>query len=110
MAIDGFTKFVFIKAVRNTKVGPVMQFLDEIIDTFGVPLRIICDRGSCFTSKRFENYCNELNIKVNFNATATPRANGQAERYNRTILASLTTMTDEEEKWDKVTEDTVGNK
>ncbi|KAJ8953799.1 hypothetical protein NQ318_006646 [Aromia moschata] len=55
-AIDGFTKFLFIKAVRSTK--------------------------------------------VNYNATATPRANGQAERYNRTILASLASTSDDERRWD----------
>jgi hypothetical protein len=67
VAIDGFTKFVFLKAVRNTKVDPVLKFLDEIFNMFGVVQRIICDRGSCFTSKRFVL----LNIKVNYNAIAT---------------------------------------
>lgn len=56
-AIDGFTKFLFLKAVRSTKVGPVLRFLDEIFDTFGVARRIVCDRGSCFTSKKFAEYC-----------------------------------------------------
>ncbi|KAJ8937624.1 hypothetical protein NQ318_003741 [Aromia moschata] len=99
-AIDGFTKFLFIKAVRSTKVGPVLTFLDEVINTFGVPRRLICDRGSCFTSKSFAEYCQRLGIKVNYNATATPRANGQAERYNRTILASLASTSDDERRWD----------
>jgi transposase InsO family protein len=99
VAIDGFTKFAFLKAVRNTKVGPVLKFLDEIFNMFGVVRRIICDRGSCFTSKHFVRYCATLNIKVNHNATATPRANGQAERYNRTILDSLATSTDDERRW-----------
>jgi hypothetical protein len=41
-----------------------------------------------------------MNIKINFNATATPRANGQAERYNKMILSALSTSTDDERKWD----------
>jgi hypothetical protein len=86
VVIDGFTKFVFLKAVRNTKVGPVLKFLDGIFNMFGVTQRIVCDRGSSFTSKCFNDYCKGMNIKVNYNATATPRANGQAERYNRTIF------------------------
>jgi hypothetical protein len=99
-SIDGFTKFAFLKAVRNTKVGPVLYFLSEIFNLFGVAHRIVCDRGSSFTSKRFRDYCQGMNIKINFNATATPRANGQAERYNRTILSALSTSTDDERKWD----------
>ncbi|KAK9693094.1 hypothetical protein QE152_g34458 [Popillia japonica] len=64
-----------------------------------------------------------MNIKHVLNATATPRANGQVERYNpslsastddeerwdmeverynRTILASLSASTDDEERWDMV--------
>jgi hypothetical protein len=58
-------------------------------------------RGSCFTSKRLNEYCNAISIKVNYNATATPRANSQAERYNRTVLNALSTSTDDERKWDE---------
>lgn len=101
IAVDGFTKFLFAKAVRTTRVGPVLVFLDGIFDVFGVPKRLICDRGSCFTSQRFAEYCRQLGIRVTFNATATPRANGQAERYNRTILAALSSSSDDERTWDK---------
>jgi hypothetical protein len=101
VAVDGFTKYAFLKAVRTTKVGPVLKFLDEIFNVFGVTQRVICDRGSEFTSKRFNEYCNTMGIKVNNTATATQRANGQAERYNRTILNALSTSTDDERRWDE---------
>ncbi|KAJ8916988.1 hypothetical protein NQ315_012903 [Exocentrus adspersus] len=98
--VDAFTKFVFLKAVASTKTQPLLTFLDSVIENFGVPRRIITDRGSCFTSKLFKKYCEDLNIKHVQNATATPRANGQVERYNRTILSSLSATTDDEERWD----------
>src|SRR5699024_10147328 len=34
-------------------------------------------------------------------AVATPRANGQVERLNRTIMSALTTSTLEEDRWDE---------
>ncbi|XP_047518987.1 uncharacterized protein LOC125058890 [Pieris napi] len=46
--------------------------------------------GTSFTSKKFEEYLRSLGIKHIKNAVATPRANGQVERYNRTLLAALT--------------------
>jgi transposase InsO family protein len=101
VVIDGFTKFAFLKAVRNTKVDPMLKFLDEIFNMFGVTRRIVCDRGSSFTSKHFNDYCKRMSIKVNYNATATRRANGQAERYNTTILNALSTSTDNENKWEE---------
>ncbi|KAK9754785.1 hypothetical protein QE152_g988 [Popillia japonica] len=84
----------------SSKTGPLLNFLDTVIENFGVPRRIISDRGSCYTSKKFEAYCRNMNIKHVLNATATLRANGQVERYNRTILASLSASTDDEERWD----------
>jgi hypothetical protein len=42
-----------------------------------------------------------MGIKVNYTATATSRANGKAERYNRTILNALSASTDDERKLDK---------
>lgn len=98
--IDAFTKFTMIKPVANTKCVPVTRFLNEIINMFGVPRRIICDRGSAFTSKKFTNYCNELGIKRVLCATATPRANGQVERMNRVISTAINASTENEERWD----------
>lgn len=98
--VDAFTKFVFLKAVANTKTQPVLRYLEEIIELFGVPRRIICDRGTAFTSKSFTSFCQDLNIKRVLCATATPRANGQVERMNRTILSAITASTEDETRWD----------
>jgi hypothetical protein len=49
---------------------------------FGVTQRIVCDKGSCFASKRFNEKCNAVGIKVNYNAIATPRTSDQAERFD----------------------------
>ncbi|XP_064211658.1 uncharacterized protein LOC103313554 isoform X2 [Tribolium castaneum] len=98
--IDAFTKFVFLRAVPNTKVGPVLSFLASLTGMFGVPKRIIADRGACFSSKKFKTHCTDLNVKLVLTATATPRANGQVERLNRTILSQLAASSREEEKWD----------
>lgn len=101
VVVDAFTKFVFMKAVQSTRVRPLIAFLNDIVENFGVPKRIISDRGSCYTSKQFEEYCKNLNIKHVLNASATPRANGQVERYNRSILSALTTSMTDEAKWDE---------
>lgn len=101
VAVDAFTKFIIMKAVPNTKTIHVEKFLKErIIEIFGVPKRVITDRGTCFTSKNFKKTCETLGIKLILNATATPRANGQVERYNRTLLASIASTFSDEETWD----------
>lgn len=88
--IEAFTKFIVLVPVKNTKASTSINALRHYIHLFGVPKRIISDRGSGFTSKQFQSYLSSLGVKHILNAVATPRANGQVERYNRTILGALT--------------------
>lgn len=99
--IDAFTKFSFLKAVKSTKSKIVIQYFKDLFSIFGSPKIIISDQGSAFTSKIFQNFCQQNNIKHIKNAVATPRANGQVERLNRSILGALMTTTLEEELWDE---------
>lgn len=100
--VDGFTKFVFAKPVRNTKTLVNLKVLEDIFYTFRIPDRIISDRGTCFTSHAFKRFCLDKGIRHVLNAVASPRSNGQVERYNRTILSSLTAqnLNGDDRSWD----------
>lgn len=102
VVVDAFTKFCFIKPVRNTNTANVIRILDEIFHTFRTPDRLVSDRGSCFTSHAFKRFCLDKGVKHVLNAVASPRSNGQVERYNRTILDSLKTLNEKhgEKDWD----------
>ena len=84
--LDGFTKFCILEPARGTKTFYVIKALLIVFAVFGVPTRIISDRGTAFTSHTFKNFCQQYGIKHVLNAVATPRANGQCERINRTVL------------------------
>ena len=99
--IDAFTKYAIIKAVPSTATEHVVKILADISANFGMPERIISDRGTCFTSKQFQRYCNDNVIKNTLIAVRTPRANGQVERMKRTILSMLLPSTDQTRKWDE---------
>lgn len=91
--VDAFTKFTIIEPVKNQKTYYVIKVLTNLIWLFGVPNRLISDRGTAFTSQSFRIFCNNYGIKHVLNAVATPRANGQCERYNKTIVQALATTT-----------------
>lgn len=101
--IDSFTKFINITPVKNTKSITSIKVLKDHISFFGVPTRLITDRGSSFTSKTFKDFTVEYGIKHVLNAVATPRANGQVERFNRTITEALATSNHghDERIWDE---------
>ncbi|XP_001810078.1 retrovirus-related Pol polyprotein from transposon 297 [Tribolium castaneum] len=94
---DNFTKYALFRATRNTKSKPVIDALKDIFAVFGAPTRLICDRGTAFTSKEFTLFCEENQITLIKTATATPRANGQVERKNQTLLEALRTTFNRED-------------
>lgn len=101
--VDAYSKYVFIKPVKDTKTKTTLKVLENIFHDFGLPARIVSDRGSSFTSSLFKTFCNEHGIKHILNTVACPRANGQAERYNQTILNALAKCNfgKDESDWDK---------
>lgn len=100
--IDGFSKFIFIKPVKNVKSKTTIKILEDLFSVIGSPKVIISDRGTSFTSTTFKKYIQTIGTKHVLNAVATPRANGQIERYNRTILESLAASNHgmDEREWD----------
>lgn len=98
--VDAFTKFVFLKAVKSTKIKFVLDFFQELFMVYGIPEILISDQATCFSSKNMKIFCDQYNIHHTMIAVATPRANGQVERLNRSVLAALSTSTLEEENWD----------
>lgn len=103
LIVDSYSKFVILKPVRNTKASTTIKIFREYFATFGCPVRLITDRYSSFTGKALKAFLEEIGIKHIMNAVATPRANGQVERYNRTVLDSLTAINHgrDESLWDE---------
>ncbi|GFW21817.1 hypothetical protein TNCV_1235421 [Trichonephila clavipes] len=100
--IDSFTKFVWLYPTKTTSTSEVIKKLDIQKTTFGNPRFLITDRGTTFTSDEFHTYCSEQNISLHHITTGLPRANGQVERINRTIILVLSKMSeDDPTKWFK---------
>ncbi|XP_011688730.1 PREDICTED: uncharacterized protein K02A2.6-like [Wasmannia auropunctata] len=79
---------------------------DEIIKTVHqkghYAIKIISDKGSAFTSNEFREYCEAEGIRHSTVTAGLPRANGQVERLNRTIVSVLSKLSvDEPDKWYK---------
>ncbi|GFU29237.1 hypothetical protein TNCV_4467891 [Trichonephila clavipes] len=100
--IDSFTKCVWLYPTKTTSTSEVIKKLDIQKTTFGNPRFLIIDRGTAFTSVEFYTYCSEQNISLHHITIGLPRANGQVERINRTIISVLSKMSeDHPTKWFK---------
>ncbi|GFY29638.1 transposon Tf2-6 polyprotein [Trichonephila clavipes] len=90
--VEAFTKFTWLYPVKTVSAESVLEKLKQQQKPFGNPIRIISDRGSAFTSKLFNDYCDEENVHHLQIATGVPRGNGQVERIHRTLIPVLTKL------------------
>ncbi|GFV66250.1 pro-Pol polyprotein [Trichonephila clavipes] len=56
------------------------------------------EKGSAFTSKLFNDYCDEENIQHLQIATGVPRGNGRVERIHRTLIPVLSKLSLDDSK------------
>lgn len=107
VVVDSFSKFTWLYATKTTNAAEVVNRLERQSDIFGNPRRIISDRGAAFTSAEFSDHCTREGIEHVLTTTGIPRANGQVERMNHTLIPVLTKLADpKREEWHKYLEAT----
>lgn len=105
VVIDSFSKLTWLYATKAASASEAITRLTKQSVIFGNPRRIISDRGSAFTSTEFNEYCTSEKIQHLLTTTGIPRANGQMERVNRTLIPVLTKMAHpKREEWFKYLE------
>ncbi|GFW54599.1 transposon Tf2-9 polyprotein [Trichonephila clavipes] len=89
----------------NVLPGPALAVLPpwtRMENAAPLPEAKIIRVGSAFTSKLFNDYCDEENIQHLQIATGVPRGNGQVERIHRNLIPVLTKLSlDDSTKWYK---------
>lgn len=98
--VDNFTKFVVLYAVENTGAEALLDRVKLFVNSYGLPRKFITDRGSCFTSKLFDEYYRERGVQLVLTSSRHPRANGQVERVHSVMMAALMTEGCDEDEWD----------
>ncbi|KAL4149769.1 hypothetical protein QTP88_003637 [Uroleucon formosanum] len=102
VVIDSFSKFVKCYPNRTTKTEEVVLHLKNYFRTYSKPKRLVSDRGTAFTSNDFKTFLLSESVEHVLIATGTPRANGQVEVVNRSIVPMLTKISESVNEWDKV--------
>ena len=100
---DRFTKLTKTESLRTiTSLSVAKAFCQCWIFNYGIPKTVLTDNGSQFTAGFFRTVCRILGIHKVFTTEYHPQTNGQAERYNRTLLAALRNfVSDSQRDWDE---------
>src|SRR3954467_2930545 len=88
-AVVKFTKWIEAVPITSSTALMAVNFIKAIIFRFGVPHKIITDNGTNFTAAEFQNFCEELGIKINYVSVAHPQSNGQVEKANGLVCGSI---------------------
>jgi hypothetical protein len=101
---DAFSKWTEVVALPNqTAETTCRALMDKIILYHGPPKIIVTDRGTNFTSRLFNNLCNELQTKHKTTTAYHPQSNGMTERFNKTVIDMVRKYVDDElENWEEV--------
>lgn len=97
--VNNFTKYVNFYPIASTSADETLQSVKKFLNAYGLPWRLISDGGTCFTTRRFEEYCDGQGIKHILTSTRHPQANAQVEGTYSVLMAALMTCTEESNDW-----------
>lgn len=106
--IDIFTRYAFVRPVKDKKASNVLEaFKDILLEAQKPPLIVVMDKGTEFNNRFFKQFCQSKGIKL-----INPQASIHAafiERFNRTLqLLMYKYMTENEtERYIDVLQDLV---
>ncbi|KAL6486140.1 hypothetical protein MHYP_G00055320 [Metynnis hypsauchen] len=101
--IDQFTRWVEAYAMPDqTAESTAQRLVFEFVARFSPPLEIHTDQGRNFESDLFTHLCHLLRVTKTRTTPYHPSSNGQAERFNRTLLQMIRCYVDKNQRdWDK---------
>ena len=87
VVVDHLTKSAHFLAMRETLPMDKLAklYVDEIISRHGVPLSIVLDRDSRFTSNFWNGLQTELGTRLKLSTAHHPQTDGQSERTIQTL-------------------------
>lgn len=87
--VDSFSKFTQLYPIHRQDAEELKRVIMQAISLFGVPKLMVTDKGRMFESNAFVSWITELGCNLHYITPEMHHANGQVERYIRTVLNML---------------------
>ena len=97
--IDYYSRFPFIFILRNTDSNKIVTCFENLFCMFGYPVELVSDNGTQFISEETENYLKFNNVIHRTTSPYWPSANGEVDRFNRTLKKTIDCFTAEGKDW-----------
>ena len=97
--MDYFSRWVEPDIIKSTTSKVTIKCLDKQLSRYGVPSLLTMDNGTNLVSAEMEEYLNEMGIEHILTTPLWPRANGEVERQNRSLLKAMRVAHAEKRDW-----------
>jgi hypothetical protein len=87
--VDNLSKFPVVKKIKSTGATEIIKCLKEVFGDFGIPNRVICDRGMNFTFREFKQFGLGWNFDIVYTSAEHHQSHGQTERFVQTVKQLL---------------------
>ena len=91
VVIDDYSRYPITEIIRSTSAKVVIPKFEKIFSMFDTPVVVKTDNGPPFNSDDFANFATTFNFKHRKVTPAWPEANGEAERFMKTLKKFLHT-------------------
>ena len=89
VTVDYFSRYFEVDILHTTTSTAVITRLRTHFARHGIPSSLRTDNGPQFISDEFTSFLHEYGVQHRRNTPLWPRANGEVERQNRTLLKAL---------------------
>ena len=99
VAIDEHSRYPEVEAISSTSARVVIPRLNDIFARQGFPKVVKTDNGPPFQSSDFKDFANQAGFRHRKITPLWPEANGEAERFMRTLNKYVRAVTAECKDW-----------
>ena len=83
VVIDAFSRFIQVYPVKSTDATHTIEAMSTFITSFGIPQKLVYDRGTSFMSTDFSTFLLEFGITHAPRTKWSPWTNGKVEIQNK---------------------------
>lgn len=99
VTVDYFSRWMEVDVICSTTSASVIKCLDSDFAWYGVPVGLRTDNGSNFVPEEMDKYLEEMGIIHHHTMPLWPRANGEVEGENRSLLKAMRVFQPEGKNW-----------
>lgn len=99
---DEYSRYPIVEIVKSVSANAVIPVLDKVLSEFGIPKVIKTDNGGPFQSHQFHEYERNTGFIHRKITPRWPRANAQAEAFNKLLMKNIKSAEIERKNWKHV--------